>query len=383
EVKTPPMGWNSWNTFGNQINEKVVFETVDAMVEKGYKDAGYEYVVIDDIWSLKSRNEKGELEANPEKFPHGMKYVGDYIHSKGLKFGIYSCAGYLTCGGYPGSYGYEFTDAKTFADWGVDFLKYDFCYFPDYADGKHAYLVMSNALRTCGRDILFSACNWGVEESWNWMREIGAHMYRSTGDIFDNFVSIKKIMEEQEGHFNLSGYGSFNDLDMLVCGMDGSGYVEQEGLSDEYKGNLSCSRTEHKLHFTFWAMFSTPLIMGCDIRNVDEYYRKLMTNPLLLKINQDSDARPPILVKTNYPSDVKTYIKLLSDGNYAIGFFNLGDTDFTTRLGIDAIGFPRYSGIKLQFTDVFTGKDEGIFGDVFQREIPSHDCLVYIVKAVK
>lgn len=156
------MGWNTWNTFGQNITEQLVMESADAMVEKGYKDAGYEYIVIDDCWSLKQRDENGYLVADPNKFPHGMKYLADYVHSKGLKFGMYSCAGYQTCAGYPSSYGYEFKDAETFASWGVDFLKYDFCYFPDSGDGKLAYLTMSNALRSTGRDILFSACNWGT-----------------------------------------------------------------------------------------------------------------------------------------------------------------------------------------------------------------------------
>ena len=188
-AKTPPMGWNTWNTFGDKIDETLVRETADFIVESGLKDAGYEYIVIDDMWSLKERDANGRLQPDPVKFPHGMKYISDYVHSLGLKFGMYSCGGYLTCGGYPGSYGHEWEDARTFAEWGVDFLKYDFCYKPRLANGPILYNRMGMALKASGREILFSACNWGNEKVWEWARSAGIHMYRSTGDIFDSFES--------------------------------------------------------------------------------------------------------------------------------------------------------------------------------------------------
>ena len=169
-AKRPPMGWNSWNTFAENISEQLIFEMADAMVEKGYLAAGYEYLVIDDCWAKMERDENGRLAADPEKFPHGMKAVADYVHSKGLKFGMYSCAGIRTCAGYPSSYDHEFIDAQTFADWGVDFLKYDFCNFPAVGNCRARYHRMSMALKATGREILFSACNWGVEEPWKWMR---------------------------------------------------------------------------------------------------------------------------------------------------------------------------------------------------------------------
>lgn len=159
---TPPMGWNSWNTFGENINEKMIFETADVMAESGLRDKGYEYLVIDDCWSLRERDENGHLVPDPEKFPHGMKAVADYVHSKGLKFGMYSCAGNMTCAGYPGSYEHEFVDAETFASWDVDFLKYDYCYHSPILHGKYLYRRMGLALENCGRDILFSACSWGL-----------------------------------------------------------------------------------------------------------------------------------------------------------------------------------------------------------------------------
>lgn len=213
---TPPMGWNSWNTFGADINEKLIFETADKMVETGLLDAGYDYLVIDDCWSLKERDNDGRLVADPEKFPHGMKAVADYVHSKGLKFGMYSCAGNLTCAGYPGSFEHEFTDAGTFAEWGVDFLKYDYCYHSNIIHGKYLYRRMGLALKNCGRDILFSACSWGADNTAEWMRETGANMWRSTGDIFDTWESIKKLTEEQDAILPYGGAGCFNDMDMLV-----------------------------------------------------------------------------------------------------------------------------------------------------------------------
>ena len=185
-AERPPMGWNSWNTFGERIDEKLIFETADILVERGYKDAGYEYLIIDDCWALRERDEKGRLVPDPEKFPHGMKAVADYVHKKGLKFGMYSCAGVLTCAGYPSSYDHEFEDAKQFAEWGVDYLKYDYCNFPENADCVNRYHMMSMPLKASGREILFAACHRGQKESFNWMRSIGAHTYRSTGDIFDN-----------------------------------------------------------------------------------------------------------------------------------------------------------------------------------------------------
>ena len=191
-----PMGWNSWNTFGSHINEKLIMEITDRLVSEGYQEAGYEYVIIDDCWSLRERVD-GKLVADPELFPNGMKALADYVHSKGLKFGMYSCAGFKTCAGYPSSYGHEFEDAKQFAEWGVDYLKYDFCNFPASGDAKNAYLTMAMALRNSGRDIFFAACNWGVQDPAKWMRSRGANSYRSTGDIFDVPKSYKDIFMQQ------------------------------------------------------------------------------------------------------------------------------------------------------------------------------------------
>ena len=213
------MGWNSWNTFGENINEKVVLETADFIAESGLKDCGYEYVIIDDCWSLRERNEQGELVPDPEKFPHGMKYVADYVHSKGLKFGMYSCAGTMTCAGYPGSLDHEFIDAKSFAEWEVDYLKYDYCYHPHTTLGHTIYKRMGLALANCGRDIVFAACSWGADNTKTWIKETGAHTWRSTGDIHDSWESIKNLAVSQYKVAEYNGCGCFNDMDMLVVGM--------------------------------------------------------------------------------------------------------------------------------------------------------------------
>ena len=219
----PPMGWNSWNTFTENINEDLVKETVDAMKEQGFLEAGYEYVVIDDCWSLKERDSEGRLVADPEKFPSGIGALADYIHEKGFKFGMYSCCGTRTCANYPGSFEHEFEDAKQFAQWGVDYLKYDNCFKPQNQDGKTLYRRMGMALANSGRDIVFSACQWGTDCVHEWIRSSGAHLFRSTEDINDSWNSIKDIALSQLDKQAFSGPYCHNDMDMLVVGMHGKG----------------------------------------------------------------------------------------------------------------------------------------------------------------
>ena len=241
-VRTPPMGWNTWNTFGENINEALIMETCDAMVEKGLRDAGYQYIVIDDCWSMDERDSEGRLQADPVKFPHGMKYLADYIHSKGMKIGMYSCCGPKTCAGYPGSLDHEFIDAKFFADNEIDYLKYDYCYHPRNLNCSTLYNRMRMALNATGRDIVFSVCNWGDDGLLEWIRAVGGDLYRSTGDIEDSFRSIMDIFNSQINNFALSGPSCFNDMDMLVCGMNNRGNVSAGG----------CTFEEYKTHFALW-----------------------------------------------------------------------------------------------------------------------------------
>lgn len=371
-AQTPPMGFNTWNTFGANIDEKMVMEMADVIVEKGYKDAGYQYVVIDDCWSLRERNEDGELVPDPAKFPHGMKYVGDYIHSKGLKFGMYSCAGIRTCAGFPSSFDHEFQDARTFASWGVDFLKYDFCYFPSFANCKHRYLQMAQALRASGRDILFSACNWGAQEPWDWMRSVGAHMYRSTGDIFDNFNSTANIAKSQMDKFNANAAGCFNDMDMLTVGMNGIGNVGS--------GTEANSYNEYEFEFGYWCFCASPLMMGADLRKVDDKYRTLLQNPGLIALNQDKECRPPYLVRNE--NGWTLWVRHLANGEFAIGVFNFADGDRWAEVTFAELGVPVNSGVKLDITDVITGEKLGQKKDDMFFPVKAHSCKIFRAKFV-
>ena len=370
-AQTPPMGFNTWNTFGPDINEKMLMEITDVIVEQGYRDAGYEYVVIDDCWSLRERNEAGELVADPEKFPHGMKYVADYIHSKGLKFGMYSCAGVRTCAGYPSSFDHEFQDARTFASWGVDFLKYDFCYFPSYANCKHRYLTMAQALRASGRDILFSACNWGVEEPWSWMRSIGAHMYRSTGDIFDYYASTEGIMRSQMDKFNANAAGCFNDMDMLTVGMNGNGHVGNENFN---------TYGEYEMQFAYWCFCGAPLMMGADLRKVGDEYRALLQNKELIRLNQDAECRPPYRV--NQDGNYSIFVRHLADGEFAIGVFNFCGDSRSPVIMFAELGVPVNAGVSLSLTDVMTGETVHGKKDDLTVQVPGHSFKIFRVKFV-
>lgn len=370
---TPPMGWNSWNTFGADINEKLIFETADKMVETGLLDAGYDYLVIDDCWSLKERDKDGRLVADPEKFPHGMKAVADYVHSKGLKFGMYSCAGNLTCAGYPGSFEHEFTDAETFAEWGVDFLKYDYCYHSNIIHGKYLYRRMGLALKNCGRDILFSACSWGADNTAEWMRETGANMWRSTGDIFDTWESIKKLTEEQDAILPYGGAGCFNDMDMLVVGMYGKGNVGLEGLND----------VQYKTHFSIWALMGSPLMIGCDIRNMNEETHRILTNKELIKINQDKDCRQVFKLPNHWNDNVKIYARNLENGDIAVGMFNFGGEKAVVRMTVDELGIPESTDRTLKLENVWDDETVTVTNGAFIHDIEPCGCLVYRCKVVK
>ena len=379
-AKKPPMGWNSWNTFGPDINEQLIMETADAMVDLGYRDAGYEYLVIDDCWSLMERDADGRLAADPEKFPHGMKYVADYVHSKGLKFGMYSCAGLRTCAGYPGSYDHEYIDAATFAGWGVDFLKYDFCNFPTNADCKNRYLRMSMALKATGRPILFSACNWGSEEPWKWMASIGAQMYRSTGDINDSYKSFRDIALSQIGNLCMSGSGCFNDPDMLIVGMYGSGNVGFGGCTDE----------EYRTHFALWCLFGAPLMMGGDIRNLNDTSRELLLNRELIALDQDEECRPPYLASSSANNTAEkryVFFRHLSGNEFVLAYFNFTDSDspvsYAFSGAFDELGVPYDCGYGLELTDLFTGEKLGVKRDYFVPAVPAHGCRLFRARLAK
>ena len=375
-VNTPPMGWNSWNTFGSQISDKLLREIADKFIELGLDKAGYKYVVIDDCWSEMDRDPKtGKIVADKKKFPKGMKAVSDYIHKKGLKFGMYSCAGVRTCAGYPGSFDHEFLDAETFAEYGVDFLKYDFCNKPATADGPLLYRRMGHALRACGRDILFSACNWGRDNVWGWIRSAGAHMYRSTGDIFDNFPRVKELATSQFDKQCYNTPGCYNDMDMLTVGMFGKGHAGTEG----------CTAEDYKIQFGLWCMLGSPLILGCDIRNIDDESLKLVKNKHLIAINQDIEGRQTFQISSKSWSchDAPIFVRKLENGDFALGMFNFADRAATVVAMFDEIGYPANCGLKFELTDCFTGEKSVCDSDSLSLYVESRGTRIYRAKPVK
>lgn len=391
---TPPMGWNSWNTFTWEINDKLIREAADAMASE-LKDAGYEYIVIDDCWSEKKRDSNGRLVPDRWKFPEGIKPVADYVHSKGLKFGMYSCAGTHTCGGHPGSFEHEFDDAETFAEWGVDYLKYDYCYKPDHIPGEILYKRMSTALRNCGRDIMFSACNWGNDDVYKWIRESGAHLFRSTGDIQDNWESIKRLALSQIGNECYGGNFCHNDIDMLVVGMHGGSNNEwinstEQGVnviadSGETMPKLGgCTDEEYRTHFSLWAIMNSPLMIGCDIRRMTPATKEILTNKDVIAINQDIECRGPYCIKQwNNPDNVFSLVKPLSNGDYAIGMFNFGDRAGEMSLQFWDIGLTTASGRGLSVYDCWKHEELGTFTERFCTTVEPHGCVVLRAKVVK
>jgi alpha-galactosidase len=308
---TPQMGWNSWNRFACDIDEKLIRETADAMVKLGLKEAGYEYVNIDDCWQG-TRDENGNIRPDPKRFPSGMKALADYVHGKGLKLGIYSDAGATTCGGRPGSRGYEYQDARTYAAWGVDYLKYDWCDTKGL-NAEGAYTTMRDALRKAGRPILFSICEWGDNKPWEWAKQVG-HSWRTTGDItacwdcevsHGSFTSygVMSILDKQAGLRVHAGPGHWNDMDMLEVGM---------GMTED----------EDRAHFSLWAMMNSPLILGNDLRSMPESTRKILTNREVIALNQDKlGIQAWRAVKDG---DVEVWAKPLAGDEWAVLVLNRG-----------------------------------------------------------
>jgi len=304
---TPPMGWNSWNKFGCNVSEKLIKEVADAMYQSGMRDAGYQYVVIDDCWQV-GRDEDGNILVDPERFPSGMKALADYIHARGLKLGIYSCAGSHTCQGRPGSRGYQFQDARQYAEWGVDYLKYDWC-ANQGQNAKAAYKTMSDALKECGRPIVFSICEWGENKPWKWGTGIG-HLWRVTPDIRDVYqcvfdwggVGVLEIIDVMADLFPYAGPGHWNDAEMLEI------------------GNGGMTQDEYITHFSMWCMLAAPLMAGNDLRSMDPQTLEILTNKEAIAINQDplgNQAR-----RFMDMGDYEIWAKELADGEVAVCFMN-------------------------------------------------------------
>ena len=371
----PPMGWNSWNTFYDQYDEKLIMETADTLLANGYVDAGYEYLILDDCWAKRERDADGNLVPDPGKFPNGIENLISYVHERGMKFGIYACCGVRTCAGYPGSFEHEAQDVALFAKWGVDYVKYDNCHRPSSQRSEMLYRRMSYALRNSGRDIILAACQWGTEDVERWIRSTGAHTYRSTVDIRDMWDSVKSITEERLAHLGDGAPGCFNDMDMLVAGMHGGGVNPETSAS-------GCSDTEYVTHFALWAMLNSPLIIGCDVRKAEEKTRELLCNRDLIAINQDPEGRSCYRLTCDCSPAAFTLIKPLAGGGYAAGIFNFGEEETMTGFPFWDMGLSAAAGQRLRFYNCLTHEDEGVFGESFSVKLPAHGCAVYRVSAV-
>jgi alpha-galactosidase len=362
---TPPMGWNSWNKFQCNISEQTVRETADAMVASGMRDAGYQYVVIDDCWHG-PRDANGFITADTQKFPSGIKALADYVHSKGLKFGIYSDAGRLTCGGRPGSQGHEYQDALTYARWGVDYLKYDWCSTGD-RNAQEAYAVMADALRQSGREIVFSMCEWGTAKPWLWAQNVG-NLWRTTGDISDDFGTKKKahdwehpmlqLLDWNEPLWPFAGPGHWNDPDMLEV------------------GNGGMSTVEYRSHFSLWAMMAAPLMAGNDIAHMDDATKSILLNKEVIAVDQDKLGVQGHRVWKDGNSEV--WVKPLAGGGRAIVLFNRGETPATIRATAEHLSYP--ANVRAKVRDLWTHKDAGRWSGSLQATVEPHGVAMFRIE---
>ena len=371
---TPPMGWNSWNVFQTNINEKMIKEIADAMVISGMQKAGYTYLVLDDGWMAMERDKNGDLVADPKKFPNGMKALSDYVHGKGLKFGLYNCAGTKTCAGYPGTHGFEIQDARYYASQGVDYLKFDWC-SSDGLNAKEAYTNMSKAIKAAGRPMIFSLCEWGNNKPWEWAKNVG-QLWRTTGDIYDCFDCTKnngswsahgvmKILDMQKNLRIYAGPGHWNDPDMLEV------------------GNGGMKLSENRAHFSMWCMLAAPLISGNDLRKMSKETSDVLTNKEVIAVNQDKLGIQGF--KYALKDSVEIWFKPLSGNNWAVCFLNRTSTskqiEFNWKL--ENVN-DEFSGRKLnvgktnfKIKNLWIKNETGTTSETLKITVPSHDVMMY------
>jgi alpha-galactosidase len=364
-AKTPPMGWNSWNLFAGRVDDKLVREIADAMVTSGMKDAGYVYVNIDDTWEGESRDAQGAITTN-SKFPN-MKALADYVHSKGLKLGIYSSPGPETCAGYEGSYRHEEQDARTFAQWGIDYLKYDWCGASRvYTDEemRAIYQKMGDALLASGRPIVYSLCQYGRNKVWEWGALVGGNLWRTTGDIADRWQSMQNLgfgtaipggLTQLDIAAN-SNVGHWNDPDMLEIGNGGM-------TTDEYR-----------THMTQWALLRAPLLAGNDLRTMTAETKEILLNREIIAIDQDPAALPARLVSREGTSDV--IARTLKDKSTVVAFFNRGEQPAAISVDWSKLGLKG----KLRGRDLWKHEDVPLSGASYQAQVPAHGVVAIKVK---
>lgn len=381
---TPPMGWMTWNQFGVNINEQIIRETADAMVATGMVDAGYDYIIIDDGWQG-GRDNRNNIIPDPQKFPSGMKALADYVHSKGIKLGIYSDAAPLTCAGYTASLGFETQDARTFAQWDIDYLKYDYCGAPDdQLVARARYKAMADALRKSGRAIYFAACEWGAHQPWLWASQIGAGLWRTTYDVRDMWrdvngkggLGILDIIRQNLDLYPFAGAGKgWNDMDMLVTGLYG-----KSGPSADL-GGTGCTEEEYRTQISFHALMCSPMIATCDVRTIDDRSLAMLLNSDIIAISQDRlgvQAQPSSKLCLQGEGDWIAVVKPLSDGSVAIGILNAGDSAAECSYNLTMHTGNNKNVVK----DVWSGQTTKL-GQKWKGSVAPHQTKVLIVSASK
>jgi alpha-galactosidase len=367
---SPPMGWNSWNKFGCNVSDELVRGMADAMVKSGMKDAGYQYVVIDDCWQV-SRDANANVVADAQGFPQGIKALADYVHSRGLKFGIYSDAGAKTCQGRPGGLGHEYQDALMYASWGVDYLKYDWCNTLPAQSAKASYANIRAALDASGRPIVLSICEWGRNQPWLWGEEVGGNLWRTTDDIQDRWGGKEKwkdgsccsngvlsILDEQVGIGSYAGPGHWNDPDMLEV------------------GNGGMTTTEYRSHFSLWAILAAPLIAGNDLRSMSPETHDILTNKEVIAVDQDPLGGEGRRVWKD--GDLEIWAKEIQDGSRAVVLLNRGGSPHDIAMHWEQLGYPGH--LTATVRDLWAHKDLGKFSAKFSASVESHGVVMVTVR---
>jgi alpha-galactosidase len=354
-ARTPPMGWNSWNKFGCDVSEGLIKQIADAMVSSGMREAGYRYVVIDDCWQV-YRDTSGTIVADPQRFPDGMKALADYVHSKGLLFGLYTDAGTHTCQGRPGTLGHEAQDARTYASWGVDYVKEDWCNTRGL-EADVQYRKFHEALVATGRPIVLSICEWGSNLPWTFGPGTG-HLWRTTGDIEDNWTSMLRNADLSSLHQDVAGPGGWNDPDMLEVG--------NGGMTD----------AEYRAHFSLWAIMAAPLLAGNDLRSMSAATREILTNREVIAADQDSLGVQGWLAEQATPG-LEVWVKPLRDGARAVLLLNR--TDAAARIAADWTAVGLDAKARSRVRDLWAHVDRGTFRGSYAATVPSHAVVMVTV----
>lgn len=373
---TPPMGWMTWNMFKGDISEKLIKETADAMVESGLRDAGYKYVFIDDLWQG-GRDNRNNIIPDPKKFPNGIKALADYVHSKGLKLGIYSDAAQLTCGGCTASYGFEEQDARTFASWGVDYLKYDYCNAPeDSATARLRYKTMADALSKSGRDIVLGICEWGQRNGEEWCEHVGGQLWRTSSDVRDmwkdivnqggagilDIINVTAPLSKQVRH------GQWPDMDMLVVGLNGKG-----GPSSDL-GGVGCTYTEYQTQMSMWCMMSSVLALSNDLRHLTPEDKRILLNKEIIAIDQDPLGKAAERVVNEAGHQV--FVRPLANGSHAVAILNSGDKAQRLSVSFKQLGLTG----KYTVRDVWQHRDIARDATKWGGKVQAHETKVFVLR---